>query len=500
MPILIEDFATGLWSGDTELSLPGTGLSQPPGLEAVLEYNGMIFHDRAVVDKYRILKIDGLQDPDVRDNREVNPSAHGETALASFYGGRTILLTGRIEAYTTAKLRDMQQGLRTAFSSLIEKPLIFHVGDINKEIQIMCRKIDKISMTEEQTNDKNVWRDFQITLRASDPRFISRNVRQYNQTFGIIDDNSSGAITQWTVASGTAPSVTASALVVPASAVQIYERNDIGYNPIDHQITTKITTPATVTTNDTVGAVLKEIDSSNFVYARLLAASSTTGKIEVYKVVSGSATSLASTSTFTIAAATNYWLQASISGNLITAKMFTTDPNPGPGTPLGSTSTYTLASTDATNFGLNVKGKVGLRIQSASGQSYKLDDFRFEPLQFNDVLSFKPNNQGNWNASTIIRFYGPASNVTLTNNTNLVDETSARVMKINGAIPAGDYFEYNSAAGTLKNSSGVSKLGSLDISSKAIMITQGENTLSLQLASSSGITPAITVNMYDTWL
>lgn len=186
-PFILLPFAQGLWEGDPSFALEGTGTSQPPGLEAVLEYNGMIFHDRKVVDKYRVLSIDGLSDADIRDVREVNPAAHGETAFDAYYGGRTLLLTGRIEAYTLPKLRDMQQALRTALVDLQEKPLYFRLGSIDKDVMIRCRKIDKLSMREEQTKYNIYQRDFQISLRASDPRFVSVQARSYDFSPVVIE-------------------------------------------------------------------------------------------------------------------------------------------------------------------------------------------------------------------------------------------------------------------------------------------------------------------------
>ena len=100
MPLLeLTPQVYGAEWGDPNLSQEGSGLSFPTGLETVFEYDGMVFDKLDQVDKIRVQKIDGLFDADIRDNRENNPSSDGETALDSFYGGRTIVFTGRIEAY-----------------------------------------------------------------------------------------------------------------------------------------------------------------------------------------------------------------------------------------------------------------------------------------------------------------------------------------------------------------------------------------------------------------
>lgn len=186
MPILeLQPQVHGPEWGDSRFSQEGSGAAFPPGLETMFEYNGMIFNKLDQIDKIRITKIDGLSDSDVRDNRENNPSADGETALDAFYGGRTIVFTGRIEAYRLEKLRDMQMAFRQAFSDVgHEYPLIFHAygfipdgkggwkrgPSIARTGQIYCRKNQPITMTEEQV-DLRFYREFMLTLRASDPRF-----------------------------------------------------------------------------------------------------------------------------------------------------------------------------------------------------------------------------------------------------------------------------------------------------------------------------------------
>lgn len=173
MTIIVNKSTLKRGDGSPDQALPASLDSAPAGLEAVLEYNGIYLNSKGVVDKYRITNIDGLHDADIRDARENNPSSHGETAFTSYYGGRTISLTGRIEAHNVAKLRAMQQALRTAFSSLEELPLYFRMSNSMYDHYIECRKSSPIAMAETQQNANNFYRDFVITLRASDPRFKS---------------------------------------------------------------------------------------------------------------------------------------------------------------------------------------------------------------------------------------------------------------------------------------------------------------------------------------
>ncbi len=168
-----------LGGGDPEYIDVGTGAAVPTGIESTFQYKNFTFNDTGLIDKYRILEIDGLDDADVRDLREELPSEHGEEALNALYSGRTIAFNGRIESYNLAKLRDMQLALRTAFAGLQEDKLFFLTGNPATDHYITCRKFSKLQWTDVQTNDYGFYRDFLITVRASDPRFYLNTVRSF---------------------------------------------------------------------------------------------------------------------------------------------------------------------------------------------------------------------------------------------------------------------------------------------------------------------------------
>jgi len=169
-----------LGTGDPNERVIGSKHSGPRGIEAVIEFNGLYLNVRDWVDTYLVTNILGIDDADVRDTREPNPGRHGETPGISLYGGRTIALQGKIQTKTIWKLRDMEQALRGAFASLyVEQPLIFHGSEVNDDLQIYCKKSQKIDMPDAQTTLNHFERAFNITLRASNPRFKSV-VRRYN--------------------------------------------------------------------------------------------------------------------------------------------------------------------------------------------------------------------------------------------------------------------------------------------------------------------------------
>lgn len=180
---VLTPHGTGLADGIPDYSLPGTGTSIPWGIDAVFQYNDLIFNVReCVVDKIHIKSIEGLDDADIRDAREDNPAEDGETAYDAHYGGRTLVFHGTIEAYQRDKLRDMQLALRTAFAPLEEQKLHFVTGNASLNHYIMCRKFSKIEWTEEQKHQNVFFRDFQLTLRASNPRFLKLQAKTVTVT------------------------------------------------------------------------------------------------------------------------------------------------------------------------------------------------------------------------------------------------------------------------------------------------------------------------------
>lgn len=181
MPIILPQITISKGSGRSDLAITGTGTSQPGGLESYFEYNGLLLNNKKNIDTYLILNVDGLADADVRDQRQVNPNYHGETAFNAWYGGRTIALSGRIRAHNVKKLRDMQEALKLSFGVLQELPLIISSNFTTYPIEIKCRKLQPIVMAETQQN-RMFTRDFLITLRASDPRFRSLFQTVYEAT------------------------------------------------------------------------------------------------------------------------------------------------------------------------------------------------------------------------------------------------------------------------------------------------------------------------------
>lgn len=174
MPLLLAEPILGLGGGSPDDILVGTGTAVPAGVEAIIEYNGLYLNVLGDLDRYKVKSIDGLiDDADVVDTREKLPNEDGETAYPGTYSGKTITIQGKIQAHTLQKMRDMIQALRQAFNDIkVERPLIIHGASVEQKVFVNCKKSSKLQIQESQDN-MQFWRDFSITLRASNPRILS---------------------------------------------------------------------------------------------------------------------------------------------------------------------------------------------------------------------------------------------------------------------------------------------------------------------------------------
>lgn len=147
----------------------------PRGIESLITYRDLTLNNRRVVDKYRVTKLDGMADADVRVASELEPDEDGEIPSGdNKYGGRTIVADVMIEAYEYNKLRDMESAFTSAFLDINrEYPLVFSFGpDRSKDVFINCAKYAATAGSDQQS-DARYFRSKMLTLRASNPRFLS---------------------------------------------------------------------------------------------------------------------------------------------------------------------------------------------------------------------------------------------------------------------------------------------------------------------------------------
>jgi Phage tail protein len=128
----------------------------------------------------KVNSIDGLWDADLRYEAEDLPGAHGERSGESFLSGKDITLAGEIRARDLGGLRAGQRDLQTAFGDLQRHPLEFKLWD-EEELIIVARKNQRLSMAEEQ-QDERFAREFVVSVRADDPRAVSKRVELFDMT------------------------------------------------------------------------------------------------------------------------------------------------------------------------------------------------------------------------------------------------------------------------------------------------------------------------------
>jgi hypothetical protein len=414
-----------------------------------------------VIDKYRVISIDGLDDPDVRDSRDENPADDGEQPNFSLYGGRTIAITGRIEAYSLAKLRDMQQALRTAFVDISrERRFNFLTGASETDHYINCKKFTKNQWGEEQKHLNHFFRDFVITLRASDPRFYLKSRKDYSvfpnkiENYGFeegVETGWFGGGTGWTV-NVAEPSETWSSEGDWSEEIDITKDAN--------------TTPRTfliINTTDygvTVGEEYEFLGDVNVIGA---------ADDGIY--------------------ATIVWLD-NVDATISTSN----------GTAYTGTGVKTISLT-ATAPALAVSARMGWTIASnvsADNVHLYLDNAWFGLVGTNSPGGrVKVTNSGNFKASPTFKIYGQIEAPAILN------ETTGKefAFKSTTTIANGDYYVVDMTKKTIVDSSGNNKFNELDPSSDWITIEPGDNWLQLK-NQSIGLTEAasLEIQFRDAWI
>lgn len=299
-------------------------------IEAVFEYNGLVLNDRLTPDRYRITEFDGFDEADIRDSRDVKPQQHGEFVYDSFYGGKTGLITGRIESGNYQMLHQMEQDLRSAFGALVEMPLRARYWDIFDGF-----------------DDPNA-----LLYYGAD----------------------AGTLATFSVAGGQ--------LVVPSGSSAVMLRIAEQRLYMDSRVTAKFYQPTQMAANN--GIVLKRVAANTFLVAYLRGG---TAAPILAQVQGGVLTALTSTgTTSTLPANTSYWLRAYIIDNVFTAELWSQDPFlfSTPSTSLVSQQSATLSGLLADQFGAGASGQSGLYLNSTDS-AFRVDDFRIESIYPGDL-------------------------------------------------------------------------------------------------------------------
>lgn len=486
----------------------------PHGLEAEYLYNGLLLNARSTSpDRYRITEIDGLSDADIRDSREDNPLQHGEIALDSFYNGRTITINGRIEAGNIAKLREMQESLRSAFGRLVESPLYIKYYDIEENF------LEPESIENYETDYSNggtiEWQEgcFYINGLSDTRLYRKNNGRPYSDVNQILEFSVGSSYT-W-----------------PGS-------QNIG-----------------------ASLIAKRLDASNYIEAGVQ--NTMIGSFLYITAIVDNVQNILLLYPYTLSALTKYWLEFDLTRNTSYVSLW--GQNPGDDDIPLATSSANLTGVLAEKFGNTVFGGLGLHILPADGgwsfeshiirSNYPSDAYlmckksapilmreaqsnaflvrefqitmrasnpRFKSTFLNGgpnraTSSLKPNssntpgriyprtfmyyykvqldnanfpaglasiitldNKGNFPAQPIFRLYGYLKNPVITNNTN------GQSIKIDGEISSGSFLEINIEKQTITNNIGINRFSSFNTSSDWILLEPGENDINLSVDDYDG--------------
>jgi hypothetical protein len=199
----------------------------------------------------------------------------------------------------------------------------------------------------------------------------------------IFDPFDVNSVSDFTMDAGTAPTYTSTGLVLtPTIKHASHTARSIRYG--DAQVTARYLvgqslTPAT----DELGAVVSQIDASNYINVRV-----NNGNLTIQKVVAGTPSNAASVGLGTaLAAGQNVWVVARREGNMIYAEHWISEPWAG-GTPTTSTS-WQLTGSDRTLFGRDTTGLAAWRALAATpgvgAGAWQLQSFAVEPYTYRNA-------------------------------------------------------------------------------------------------------------------
>jgi hypothetical protein len=372
---------------------------------------------------------------------------------------------------------------------------------LDEDVQIMCRPQGFV-MDEAQTNFEFT-REFQVTLRASDPRFVRYLETLYDAPFGAretfsINDVVDGegniigdALSQsWSYDFGQGTVHVANSELVPEATgitAQLYRTN------LPPQADWRVSvgqTPFTTAINNR--AILKRLDATNYIMA--LRTSTT---LRIVAVEDGLATDVVSLTIPAPTAGVKEWISGVIQGNTVVAERYVVDPGLGGAVATHATAPTLLTGARATKFGTGVLGGTGF-IVDAVNLGDRWDDITIEPLSLSQgASSFVIRNHGNFESLPFVRLYGPMTNPVIYNN------TTGQQFALVGTIPANDHYEIDFVKRTVKNADGESRYSQVPITAEFFgLIPQhiGDNDISVSASSTLGFSPAVRFHHRDTWI
>lgn len=182
-----------------------SGLMLPRGAESVMLFNGLKLNDRRILEQFRVTRVTGMGDAELRDDREPNPDGDGETPFTARYGGRTITLQGYLEAGNIEMLRYMWYQLKRAFDDISgEKPLALFGGKEfleTWEAAALSANVADWTMMSGNASHWSVPGDGTLTPLAPDSemrlRMLRRSVKDFSVTIKLTPKTSFSLSPVW---------------------------------------------------------------------------------------------------------------------------------------------------------------------------------------------------------------------------------------------------------------------------------------------------------------
>lgn len=127
----------------------------------------------------------------------------------------------------------------------------------------------------------------------------------------------------------------------------------------------------------TTGTLVKLRDNANAVLCYVDVA-----QLFIFKGADGGGGALSSSAAIspTLSANTDYWLESSAVGNLITVSIYASDPDSVPTPTARATVNHTLTSTNATTMGDHKSGFMGLRAVPSTSDQVLIKQIRMQAL------------------------------------------------------------------------------------------------------------------------
>lgn len=152
--------------------------------EVAITYRGITFNTNftAGTDIYMLTDIpEGFQSPQIRETENVRQGQHGITDQISWYGKRSIVLTGKVISNTQAGRKVMENNIRSIFAldgvqtNVNASYYTMYITDedgTEKQIDVKVSIGVEFSKVPLEANR----RDFIVTLKARDPRMFSQTL------------------------------------------------------------------------------------------------------------------------------------------------------------------------------------------------------------------------------------------------------------------------------------------------------------------------------------